>query len=79
MAIAMAMAGCAQYAQVADQQAALAAAETPSQVAMVASRAIPEAPYTLDSGDKLRVVVFGQEGLTQFLRGRRRRQHHRCR
>ena len=23
-----------------------------------------EAPYTLDSGDKLRIVVFGQEGLT---------------
>jgi len=23
-----------------------------------------EAPYTLDAGDKLRVVVFGQEGLT---------------
>ena len=23
-----------------------------------------EAPYTLDSGDRLRVVVFGQEGLT---------------
>ena len=25
---------------------------------------IGEAPYTLDSGDKLRIVVFGQEGLT---------------
>ena len=24
----------------------------------------PEAPYTLDSGDKLRVVVFGQDGLS---------------
>src|SRR5262245_17941403 len=24
----------------------------------------PEPPYTLDAGDKLRVVVFGQEGLT---------------
>lgn len=24
----------------------------------------PEGPYRLDSGDKLRVVVFGQEGLT---------------
>jgi polysaccharide export outer membrane protein len=24
----------------------------------------PDAPYTLDSGDKLRVMVFGQEGLT---------------
>lgn len=26
--------------------------------------AIPETPYTLDAGDKLRIVVFGQEGLT---------------
>lgn len=25
---------------------------------------VPEPPYTLDTGDKLRVVVFGQEGLT---------------
>jgi polysaccharide export outer membrane protein len=25
---------------------------------------IPEAPYRLDSGDRLRVVVFGQEGLS---------------
>jgi polysaccharide biosynthesis/export protein len=25
---------------------------------------IPAPPYTLDSGDKLRIVVFGQEGLT---------------
>ncbi len=24
----------------------------------------PEGPYTLDSGDRLRVVVFGQDGLT---------------
>jgi len=29
-----------------------------------APQAVPEAPYTLDSGDRLRVVVFGQEGLT---------------
>jgi len=26
--------------------------------------AIPDTPYTLDSGDRLRVVVFGQDGLT---------------
>jgi polysaccharide export outer membrane protein len=26
--------------------------------------AYAEAPYTLDSGDKLRIVVFGQDGLT---------------
>ncbi len=26
--------------------------------------AVSEGPYTLDSGDRLRVVVFGQEGLT---------------
>jgi polysaccharide export outer membrane protein len=27
-------------------------------------RAVPDGPYTLDSGDKLRVVVYGQEGLS---------------
>ena len=27
-------------------------------------QAVPEMAYTLDSGDKLRIVVFGQEGLT---------------
>jgi polysaccharide export outer membrane protein len=30
----------------------------------VATPSEREGPYTLDSGDKLRVVVFGQEGLT---------------
>jgi polysaccharide biosynthesis/export protein len=29
-----------------------------------APQAVPESPYTLDSGDRLRVVVYGQEGLT---------------
>ena len=29
--------------------------------------------YTLDSGDRLRVVVFGQDGLTNSYRGRRQR------
>ena len=39
------------------------AAATP--VAYAASAASPhDAPYHLDAGDKLRVVVFGQEGLT---------------
>jgi polysaccharide export outer membrane protein len=27
-------------------------------------RAVPEGPYSLDSGDKLRVVIYGQEGLS---------------
>lgn len=27
-------------------------------------QAVPEGPYTLDSGDRLRIVVYGQEGLT---------------
>jgi polysaccharide biosynthesis/export protein len=30
----------------------------------VAAAAHPAPPYTLDSGDKLRIVVFGQEGLS---------------
>ena len=62
---ALAAAGCAQLGPVADQQAAaLAAAEAPVPATMVAARTVPEAPYTLDSGDKLRVVVFGQDGLS---------------
>jgi polysaccharide export outer membrane protein len=31
---------------------------------MVAYAATDEGPYTLDSGDRLRIVVFGQDGLT---------------
>ena len=49
----------AAYAQPAYVQSAYAASayyQTPT--------AIPETPYTLDAGDKLRIVVFGQEGLT---------------
>jgi polysaccharide export outer membrane protein len=37
-------------------------AATPVSVAV--TRAAPQSAYTLDSGDKLRVVVFGQDGLT---------------
>src|SRR5437764_767999 len=33
-------------------------------VAAPLAMAAEEAPYTLDSGDRLRVVVFGQEGLS---------------
>src|SRR5262245_41760213 len=39
---------------------AAARAEVPATPAAFAE----EAPYTLDTGDKLRVVVFGQEGLS---------------
>jgi polysaccharide export outer membrane protein len=41
---------------------ALAIAPTP--IAVEVTRAAPPSAYTLDSGDKLRVVVFGQDGLT---------------
>jgi polysaccharide export outer membrane protein len=41
---------------------ALAGCATPSQIPPV--EMAPEAPYTLDAGDKLRVTVFGQDGLT---------------
>ena len=42
------------------------AAPAPVAVAAPVAAVIPEpnAPYTLDAGDKLRVVVFGQEGLS---------------
>jgi polysaccharide export outer membrane protein len=39
-----------------------ARASAPAPVAL--TRAMPQSAYTLDSGDKLRVVVFGQDGLT---------------
>ena len=35
-----------------------------------------DAPYQLDAGDKLRVVVYGQEGLTNTYAIERRRHHH---
>jgi len=41
---------------------AVAAVERP--VLMPVAHAAPRGGYTLDSGDKLRVVVFGQDGLT---------------
>ncbi len=42
-------------------------APVPARVAMpapMAYAATDEGPYTLDSGDRLRIVVFGQDGLT---------------
>lgn len=49
--------GQASYAQ-------QAYAQPPGYAYPTAPQAVPEAPYTLDSGDRLRIVVFGQEGLT---------------
>ncbi|MGA7482889.1 MAG: polysaccharide biosynthesis/export family protein [Bradyrhizobium sp.] len=40
------------------------AAATPAAYAAAPMAAAHDAPYRLDAGDKLRVVVFGQEGLT---------------
>lgn len=66
--VALALAGCARHAP-----APMAAATTSDLDAFAyggrnAYAAVTpterEGPYTLDSGDKLRVVVFGQEGLT---------------
>jgi polysaccharide biosynthesis/export protein len=37
---------------------------SPEQVAYAYAAATHDAPYHLDAGDKLRVVVYGQEGLT---------------
>jgi polysaccharide export outer membrane protein len=47
-------------------RAALPAPAVASPVAAIASAAAPEAAsvYLLDSGDKLRIVVFGQDGLS---------------
>jgi polysaccharide export outer membrane protein len=51
------------YAQAQYAQPAPVAAQ-PAYAYPTAPQAVPEAPYTLDSGDRLRIVVFGQEGLT---------------
>jgi polysaccharide export outer membrane protein len=39
-------------------------AQAPAPTPVAVTRAAPQGAYTLDSGDKLRVVVFGQDGLT---------------
>ncbi len=36
----------------------------PAATPLAYAPAAPEGPYTLDSGDRLRIVVFGQDGLT---------------
>ena len=38
--------------------------QAPAPTPVTVTRAAPPSAYTLDSGDKLRVVVFGQDGLT---------------
>ena len=42
----------------------MAAALAPPVVAVAMPAAEAELPYTLDTGDRLRIVVFGQEGLS---------------
>jgi polysaccharide biosynthesis/export protein len=54
--IALAAAGCARHPPMAPQADIVASAPL--------AMAPEEAPYSLDSGDRLRVVVFGQEGLS---------------
>ena len=44
--------------------AATPVASAPAQVANAYAAATHDAPYHLDAGDKLRVVVYGQDGLT---------------
>jgi polysaccharide export outer membrane protein len=67
---ALALAGCMQTGQQvataprSDLDAMAYAAATPAAYAAAPVAAAHDAPYHLDAGDKLRVVVFGQEGLT---------------
>jgi len=44
--------------------AATAAMAAPAAATAATAAIAPEGPYTLDSGDRLRIVVFGQDGLT---------------
>ena len=60
---ALAAAGCGQFGA-GGPIAPLAVAEAPVPASMAVAPAGPETPYTLDSGDRLRVVVFGQDGLS---------------
>jgi polysaccharide export outer membrane protein len=55
--LALAVSACARHAHV-------AAPVADPVVAAPLSMAPEEMPYTLDSGDRLRIVVFGQEGLS---------------
>ena len=48
----------------APQRAAYAMAQAPRAVPARAAKPVAERPYTLDAGDKLRVVVFGQDALS---------------
>ncbi len=57
LAVALAASGCA-------RRAAVMTPVAEPIVAMPLAMAPEDAPYTLDAGDKLRIVVFGQEGLS---------------
>lgn len=59
-AVALAVSACARHPYVAP--AAGPMVETP--VSAPLAMAPEEVPYTLDSGDRLRIVVFGQDGLS---------------
>jgi polysaccharide biosynthesis/export protein len=52
------------YAKPVSPAAARAQAQAPQAQAMPAGAFAAELPYALDTGDKLRVVVFGQDGLS---------------
>ncbi len=68
VAVALALAGCAQRQAYVEQQ--VVAEQVPVQVAAggpytpAAALTGYDAPYQLDAGDRLRVQVFGQDGLT---------------
>jgi polysaccharide biosynthesis/export protein len=67
---ALALAGCVRHAPAPTSMAAVRAdgldalAYGGANAYAAATPADRDGPYTLDSGDRLRVVVFGQEGLT---------------
>jgi polysaccharide biosynthesis/export protein len=52
------------YGQPALMMTTHAPARAPVATPLAYAPAAPEGPYTLDSGDRLRIVVFGQDGLT---------------
>jgi polysaccharide export outer membrane protein len=58
LALALAVSGCAR------RTAVVTPAAEPIVAAPLAMAPEETAPYTLDAGDKLRIVVFGQEGLS---------------
>ena len=64
LVVALSVAACARRAPVRTVAPATEPAVVTAPIAYAPAPVVTEGPYRLDSGDRLRVVVFGQEGLS---------------